>query len=37
MNCDMIYVMKAGKVEEQGKFKELKKYRDLIVDEKEEP
>jgi len=27
MNCDIIYVLNKGKVEESGRFGDLKKYR----------
>jgi ABC-type multidrug transport system ATPase subunit len=29
MNCDMIYVMNKGKVEECGKFNQLKRFKNV--------
>ncbi len=33
MNCDMIYVMNKGKVEECGKFNQLKRFKKVNLEE----
>lgn len=35
-NCQQIIVMQAGKVLEQGKFRELKRFADLNIEEETE-
>jgi ABC-type transport system involved in cytochrome bd biosynthesis fused ATPase/permease subunit len=31
MKCDQIFVMEAGKVGEQGRFKDLNKYKGMKI------
>lgn len=35
MNSDIIYVLSKGKVEEKGKFNELKRFKDHQYDEED--
>lgn len=36
MSADIIYVLNRGIIEERGKFRELKRYKDYIVEEEED-
>jgi hypothetical protein len=36
MNADIIYVLNMGVIEEKGKFKDLKRYKDYVVEKEDD-